>query len=130
MVAPLLLQTCWQALQAAWERSGAVSADALRRYVGSGALAATEGEGDGASTGAAGAEAASAAGMLGAYLQLHGVPAARELQQTAQQVQGMLQGAGLPDAGAATAAAAAMLAATHRGMALPAAQSLAAALLH
>jgi hypothetical protein len=68
--------------------------------------------------------------MLGAYLQLHGVPAAAILQQTAGQVQEMLRGAQLQDVTAATAAAAAMLAATHRHLGLPAAQTIAAALLH
>lgn len=68
--------------------------------------------------------------MLGAFLQLHGVPPAGVLQQTAGRVQEMLQSAGLQDAGAAATAAAAMLCAMHRGMGLSAAQALATALLH
>jgi hypothetical protein len=118
IISPLLLQACWQQLEAAWGESGAVSGEALRRYASCGAVA---GEG---------AEAGEAAGMLGAYLQLHGVPSAAMLQQTAGQVQEMLRGAQLQDATAATAAAAAMLAATHRHLGLPAAQAIAAALLH
>ena len=121
VVDPLLLQACWQQLEAAWAGSSAVTADALRSYVSSGALAE-------AGELAAGAELA--AGTLGAFLQLHCVPAACVLQQTAEQVQEMLRGAALPNAAAATAAAAAMLASVHRGMGLPAAQTIAAALLH
>lgn len=120
-ISPLLLQACWQQLEAAWAASGAASAEALRHYASSGALAG-EAEGGGGD--------AAAAGMLGAYLQLHSVPAAPALQQTGAQVQEMLKGAGLQDAGAAATAAAAMLASVHRGLGLPAAQALAAALLH
>lgn len=99
----------------------------LRRYASTGALAAPAAEGEG---GAEDGPAASAAGMLGAFLQLHAVPPAAALQHTCGQVQDMLRGAQLRDAGAAAAAAAAMLCATHRGLGLPAAQALAAALLH
>ncbi|KAI3425098.1 hypothetical protein D9Q98_008476 [Chlorella vulgaris] len=124
VISPLLLQACWRQLEQAWARSGAVTSTALRRYVSTGSLAA--------SSDAAASEAGSlaAAGMLGTYLQLHGVPAAVTLQETARQVQEMLRGAQLCDAAAAGTAAAAMVAATHKGMRLPAAQAIAAALLH
>lgn len=124
VISPLLLQACWRQLEQAWARSGAVTSTALRRYVSTGSLAA--------SSDAAASEAGSlaAAGMLGTYFQLHGVPAAVTLQETARQVQEMLQGAQLCDAAAAGTAAAAMVAATHTGMRLPAAQAIAAALLH
>lgn len=116
IITPLLLQACWKQLEVAWAECGATDSRTLRKYVSTGALAA---EADGA-----------AAGFLGAYLQLHSVPAAALLQKTASQVQDMLRDAQLPGADAASAAATAMLAATHRRMGLSAAQALAAALLH
>ncbi len=125
VISPLLLQACWQQLEASWAASSVADGEALRRYTSSGALAAAPADG------AAGADhVCSAAGMLGAFLQLHSVPPAAVLQQTAGRVQEMLQGAALQDASAAATAAAAMLCATHRGLGLPAAQALAAALLH
>ena len=136
VLSPLLLQACWQQLEACWTSSGAISTAALRSYVGSGALAAAAAEEDeevGGTEGGGGQEAADpgfCAGMLGAYLQLQGVPGATALQQTSGQVQEMLLGAQLPSAAAAAAAAAAMLATTHRGLSLPAAQAIATALLH
>lgn len=141
VLSPLLVQAAWRALEAAWAGSGATSGEALRRYVSTGALAAVPEDGaaeaEGASSdehgsggGSADARAVAAAGLLGAYLQLHSVPDAAALQRAAGQVQEMLRGAQLTDVGAAAAAAAAMLAATHRGLALPAAQAIAAALLH
>lgn len=126
-MSPLLLQACWQALEGAWQACGVAGPEALRRYAASGQLAPESGEAGAAGDGGAGA---TAAGLLGAYLQLHQVPCAPALRQTAAQVQEMLRGAGLRDAGAAAAAAAAMLASVHRGLGLPAAQALAAALLH
>lgn len=124
VISPLLLQACWQQLEAAWTDSRAISGKALRHYVSSGALAVP------AEVPTAAAEVVAAAGMLGSYLQLHGVPMAGVLQQTARQVQDMLGEAQLPNAAAARAAAAAMLASVAPGMGLPAAQAIAAALLH
>lgn len=67
-------------------------------------------------------------GLLGAYLQLHGVPPPHVLRQAGEDIAGMLREASMPDARAATAAAAAMLAAQH-GMELVAATALAQALV-
>lgn len=120
IISPLLLQACWQQLEAAWAANGSVDGDALRAYARTGMLAGGDDE----------ASSCAAAGMLGAYLQVLGLPPAVAVQHTARAVQDMLHGAQLPDAGSATVAAAAMLAATHRHMALPASQALAAALLH
>ncbi len=117
VISPHLLQACWQQLEAVWVDSGAISSAALRNYVSSGALEAP-------------AEVVGGAGMLGAYLQLHGVPAAAVLQQMAGQVQDMLREAHILDAAAARAAAAAMLATVAPGMSLPAAETIAAALLY
>ncbi|PSC69420.1 anaphase-promoting complex subunit 1 isoform X2 isoform B [Micractinium conductrix] len=135
LLPPALVQACWHALEEAWERGGTASGEALRRYVASGTLGPAADAGGGTASGASAgagcpASVAAAAGMLGAYLQLHSVPPAGALRAAAAQVDEMLQGARLGDAGSARAAAAAMLAATQRGMALPAAQALAAALLH
>lgn len=126
VISPLLLQSCWQQLEAAWAASGAVDSAALQRYASTGALAGSAAEDE---SGAQGGPA-TAAGMLGAFLQLHAVPPAGALQHTCGQVQEMLRGAQLRDAGDAASAAAAMLCATHRGLGLPAARALAAALLH
>ncbi|KAL4443950.1 hypothetical protein ABPG75_011687 [Micractinium tetrahymenae] len=129
VINPLLLQATWQALEATWTAGSATGAEALRRYVATGALADSPAAADGG-VGAVAADAAAAAGKLGAYLQLHGVPAPGALQAVAGEVQDMLRSAGLPNAGSAAAAAAAMLARRQPGLSLPAAQALAAALLH
>lgn len=125
VISPLLLQASWQQLEAAWADGDVAGGEALRRYASSGALAAAAGDGEAGSS-----SALATAGMLGAFLQLHAVPPAATLQQTAGRVQEMLRDAALQDAGAAATAAAAMLCASHRGLGLPAAQALAAALLH
>lgn len=130
VINPLLLQATWQALEAAWVAGGSTDADALRCYVATGALAGSPATEDENASTASGLAAGDAAGQLGAYLQVQGVPAPGALQSLAGEVQEMLRSAGLPDASAAAAAAAAMLARRQPGLTLPAAQALAAALLH
>ena len=122
IIDPLLLQACRQQLEAAWVRAGTATSEGLRRYVSSGMLAPHRAE--------ARPLRADSAGMLGAYLQLQGVPAAVLLQQTAGQVQAVLRDARPHDAAAAATAAAAMLTSRHQGMALPAAHAIAVSLLH
>jgi hypothetical protein len=118
VVDPALVQGCWRQLEAAWAASRVTSAGALRRYAATGALGGGGTEGEEGGT----------AGLLGAYLQLHGVPPPHALRQAGEGVAAMLREAALPGAHAAAAAAAAMLASLH-GVELAAAQALAAALV-
>jgi hypothetical protein len=107
----------WQEVEAAWQRCGSTSKGALHHWIATGVLGDPE------------APNTTDASMLGAYLQLNGVPPSVVLQQAVQQVHDLLQKAQVPTVVAA-AAAAATLASSAPGMQLSAAKALAAALVH
>ena len=105
-LSPLLLAVRWRHLELAW---GAANVDdAVRRY-------------------AAGEPLPSAAPLLGAYLQLNGLPALPVLRRLAADALARIIGVG-QDAASAQAAAAALLAAQHSGLTPVAAQALIASL--
>ena len=100
LLSPLLLASCWQSLEQMWADQD--MQEALRSFLSS-------------------EQAAPVTPLLGAYLQLHGVPALPVIQQSAALVQQV--------AHSQHGAAAALLAAQHPTLSLAASQALAAALL-